>query len=152
LEERKMYLTIILTTCISQAPVGPLDAFRANLASTKVDVKFVFTRGTASADAVDQLRSWSSRGVAFTEDPNATITGRWACDGAAEMLACQHPALQPAPPPGQVSELKGEASTSGRPATVRTGFEALLDGEIQADHRLGDPEIQVHLGGSPGMI
>src|SRR4051812_25829652 len=106
-----MHMVLMIVACVSQAPVGPLDAFRANRAATKVDVKFVFTSGAASADAVDRLRSWSPDGVTFSEDPTATITGRWACDGVAERFACQHPAPQPTPPPSRDGEVKGETSS-----------------------------------------
>jgi len=147
-----MYATMLTLAYIAQVPVGPLDAFRANFSSIKVDTRFVFTRGTASADAVDQLRTWSLGGVTFPEDPQATVTGRWACNGAVEMLNCEYPALAAAPSPGQDVEVKDGIFSRVSPALSMAGFDVLADGAVQVEHRRGEPDIQVHLGEQPGMV
>lgn len=146
-----MSVIAILLVCLSHTPVTPLDAFRANLAATKADITFVFTSGEVSGDVVDKLRSWASDGVTLPETPETTITGRWTCDGAAEMLTCRHPAPKAATPSGGEGVVGQKIPPKALPAPSWAGFEVLCDGEVQAEHRLGEPDIQIHLDDAPGM-
>lgn len=44
-----------------------------------------------------------------------------------------------------------EADNLTNLAPSKAGVDVLWDGEVQAEHRLGEPDVQIHLGDTPGM-
>ena len=72
-----------MAVLVAQTPVGPEDAFRANYAAIEAEVRYTFSAGIAPLEALDRLRTLSSDGISFVEDPSRTSEVSWACDGVA---------------------------------------------------------------------
>ena len=154
-----MGLFTVFFVCAAQVPVGPLDAFRANFYATKVDIRFRYEEGMSPAESVDRLRSGAFGSLSVVLDPQATLSGRWSCDGTTELLACSSVEFgnhdDGAASPGTAAREKG-VSRSGPVIGPRSpaGFEVLTDGEMQAENRIGEGEVQVFMdeGQGEGMF
>jgi hypothetical protein len=146
---------------IAQAPVGPEDAFRANYAAIQAEVQYAFRAGLAPADVLARLRTWSTDGISFIEDPGRTLEVKWACDGVSQRLAIL-PAISPGSPavgnsPGDaLKQSSGLSRGPGAPITrgsaAGKGFEVLWDDEVRLEHHFDRPDVQVHLGNQLGVL
>lgn len=142
------YLVLLLVAAPQPKPASPIDAWQANLADTKAIARYRVRFGHASVNALDHLRAWGPGEVAFNEDPNTSMICEWSCDGENQHLKARFDEAE-----------KIEAGLSSRNQhhripTARTsqiGVDVLWNGEIQAEHHLKDPVINVHDHGSPGM-
>ncbi len=73
---------------LARTQPGPLDAFRANYSSIKVELEFDFTVGDLK-EPVGRLRLGQQPN--YVENPDTRLTGRWACDGRVEYFNFSSP-------------------------------------------------------------
>ena len=155
------HLLIFMALLVHQTPVGPEDAFRANFSAIGANLRYrVQASLAAPIEALDELRAWTSAEVSFVEHPRFALDIEWTCDGAAQHVICRSASASeltdPAAPAAN-NDPPTDGSPGGllRPAPFSAadkGFEVLWDGEIQVEHRLDMPDVQVHVGGASGML
>lgn len=82
-------LAALMTCFVLQAPVGPLDGFRANFASIRAELDFDFQVGEFHEN---NWRPWDEPLPEFLETrPDDRILGHWACDGRTEYYLVSSP-------------------------------------------------------------
>ena len=154
-------LLILVALLVHQTPVGPEDAFRANFSAIRANVRYrVQASLAAPIEALEELRAWTSAEVSFVEHPRFGLDIEWTCDGAAQHVICRSASaseLTDAAAPAANNDPPTDGSPGGvmRPANFTAadkGFEVLWDGEIQVEHRLDLPDVQVHVGDAEGML
>ena len=132
---------------------GPIDAFRANYAATKVDLDYLYRSGAAEASVAGGGRLWSARDLGLAADPKGDLAGHWSCDGAVEAFRFGSTASvaakgrqQPFPPSSRKIRL-----------SYVPDYECLTNGEWLVGHYIDEPDFSsktltlVRLDGSPGL-
>lgn len=137
-----MVLIHLVALMLVAAEPGPLDAFRANYASTRVNTEFLFEVGTASRELVTGGGLWTTNQVGFVEDAVRRVAGRWECDGTTEHLVCA--------PSGKEAEEAAHAARSKaaqQPIIAeQPPLEVLFDGEAAAWHLMDEGSSTIQLG------
>lgn len=155
-------LTILAALALAQLKPGPLDAFRVNYSSLKVELQYEYIRGSMSAG--DAARIAESGGTGFQPRPETKIIGRWACDGLAESFAFSSPddviaAGKAAPRKDEDGGLHptGMMMMAALPYVPKT--EGLFDGVLLAGRQEnnsmmmgGGRTINVWANGEPGYL
>lgn len=112
---------------------GPIDAFRANYAASKVELAYHYRCGNVGADAILGDRLWSTPSLAMEEQTESEIFGRWSCDGTAE--AYEYSA------PEAIAE-RGRRAIAGETGRIkmlyRPSYEGIFDGETLAGHHFNE--------------
>jgi hypothetical protein len=147
-----------LCLCASDPP-GPNDAFLSNYASLKVQVDYTFTPYEGSVESLDRLRSWKPGEIGYLKAEDGLLSIRWACGDATEYLACESDISGPKNDSSSGEAYQKASAASGTPTRSVTtvprtqiAFEALYNGEVQAEHRLRAWDIQVHVPAEPAMF
>ncbi len=95
--------TMVLALLTLALDPGPLDAFRANYASIKVDIRYNYTEGVADPEIVGRL--WRLKAPEYDAEPDYgertkqrgytkdEVAGRWGCDGTVEYFDFATPDL-----------------------------------------------------------
>src|SRR5690242_11573736 len=73
---------------LAQLAPGPIDGFRANYASIKVDLSYRHRWGNAPASALAPMRHRVEPAFETDRDPRIEVVGDWGCDGSAEYFRC----------------------------------------------------------------
>lgn len=136
-----MMYAMTLVVIVAVEP-GPLDAFRANGAATRVRLGIEHTAGSLPQDEFSEERVWKGE-LGFIKDDRLTITGRWACDGTAEYY---------------LSSKQGQEDQSRRPGSAGggTGINAyreqlLFDGEMTIRRDEQSNRVVVMLTDEPSL-
>ena len=125
-----MILFVVAMTMQGADP-GPIDAFRANYAASKVEMDYHYRCGFAAASALAPGRLWSTRDLVLEEHPEFELEGRWSCDGLAE--AYRHGA--PASIAAEGRKALAKETKAGRvKLTYTPSYEGIYDGEILTEH------------------
>lgn len=82
---------ILFLSMLGQTAVGPLDGFRANLASIRADVDYTYEFGTADQSTAEGGRLWNGEVVGFEENRSHAVIGRWSYDGSVERYESKAP-------------------------------------------------------------
>lgn len=140
-----MFDVVAVLALLSATPApGPIDAFRVNQASIKVDLRYRYTKGLADPALVGRL--WSVRDPGYDAEPDygdyargdfqgfskGEVGGRWSCDGAVEYYDF-------APPDWLVQKLAGQKVKTA----VNLPTEALYGESTFAGHHY------LHQSGTP---
>ena len=125
-------LILIAMMSLSQAQPGPLDAFRANLAASRVNVEFecMFHDRVPYSSLITLLEKRNSRGL-IADEPSYVARGRWGFDGS-----CEHYTLR------FVGGAKFDPQRRVRPLPP---FELIWDGSLYAYHYLIPGEDVLHV-------
>ena len=145
-------LTALAILTFAQLSPGPLDAFRANYASIKVDLEYVYRKGGVDAATVADGRLWRERPLNFVGDPRLAVVGRWSCDGEVEWYYFSSPE--------EVLEAgRKQPKVLGAMVPYVPEHEGIYDGVTLAGHLLHDDVtmdrgqvIQVWNNRSPGFL
>ena len=136
--------TVVVLVLIGQQAPTPLDSFRANYASIKVDLDFIYEMG--EFDGPRDL-VWSKQGVNFhpKERLPGSLEGHWACDGLAEYHRFSSPkaVLEKA----AQEKIRTEANKVFFEVYAVPKIEALWDGDVLAVHSVD--RIRLTPGTSP---
>ena len=130
-----LLVCLLLMHQVSKSPQpGPLDAFRANYASIRVEMSFIIEPGTMDSAAFNKDFIWTGRDINFTPHPNHEQVGDWACDGVSEASFCGSPDAVVAEARKSLKEVRGGYLKLGYfPKT-----NSLFDGETLAQHKVDE--------------
>lgn len=132
----------MISVLICSLPPGPIDAFRANYASIKVDVQYRYTVSVVSNADIANGQLWEPISRNFEIDPRFTVNGRWSCDGSTEYFS-----VRAADNPIVPNPALGPSELQRRP-----DFEALFDGEVLAQRDNGSPALDASMTEEPGPL
>jgi hypothetical protein len=116
---------------------GPIDAFQANLAATKVRMDFRLTKGNMKRDSLARGSIWEDQGPAYVPTPGSEVVGTWATDGRCMYHMGGSPDHIRAS--GKEQAAKETGSYMRIPFTPKT--ESLFDGETLAMRFLDDKDV-----------
>jgi hypothetical protein len=124
-----MLTSTLMVLALSQLPIEPLDAFRANFAAVRAELSFDYVEGPFKNGG---SALWKGGRAELVENRETRVVGRWACDGKVEYYHFSStPEILERAAKDQVTVAAGKASFSVR-FVAKT--EALWDGEILCVH------------------
>ena len=122
-------ITIVAAILLGQVSPGPLDAFRANFASIRADVDFVYEHGHADSATIEGDRLWAGQVVGFEEHPARGAIGRWSYDGKLERYEISTP-------PSALQDARRRRGDGEIQPYRREPFELIYDGVRAAYHTI----------------
>ncbi len=127
----------------STSPVSPVDAYFSNMINIKAKITYTVSSGTITSGAIGLLKSWPKDELVFVERPSSRRRCTWSSDGKTQSLFSFHE--------HKSNHIVDTNNNHISPLHESNAIEVLWGGGIQAEHKVGSPDLNVFYHGNAGL-